>query len=147
MYHFAGASMTTATGTSRPSAADPVAPNSGELGRVGAKLFFAVADEWQLTQEQRCRLTGVGRTTLHNWRRKVDAGEPLPLPADTLERLSYISGIYKALQILLPTRQQWAEWVRRPNRDFGGQSALDRMLGGQVVDLADVRRYLDAQRG
>ncbi len=136
--------MTTATGTSRTSAA---APDPSELGRVGAKLFFAIADEWQLTQEQRSRLAGVGRTTLHNWRRKVDAGEALPLPADTLERLSYISGIYKALQILLPTRQQWAEWVRRPNRDFGGQSALDRMLGGQVVDLADVRRYLDAQRG
>ena len=123
------------------------APAAAELGRVGAKLFFAIADEWQLSQEQRCRLAGVGRTTLHNWRRKVDAGEALPLPADTLERLSYISGIYKALQILLPTRQQWAEWVRRPNRDFGGQSALERMLGGQVVDLADVRRYLDAQRG
>jgi len=133
--------------TAPKSTPNPAALNPGELGRVGAKLFFAIADEWQLTQEQRCRLAGVGRTTLHNWRRKVDAGEPLPLPADTLERLSYISGIYKALQILLPTRQQWAEWVRRPNRDFGGHSALDRMLGGQVVDLADVRRYLDAHRG
>jgi hypothetical protein len=30
---------------------------------------------------------------------------------------------------------------------FGGKSALDRMLAGRVVDLADVRRYLDAERG
>ena len=28
-----------------------------------------------------------------------------------------------------------------------GKSALERMLAGRVVDLADVRRYLDAQRG
>jgi len=27
------------------------------------------------------------------------------------------------------------------------QSALERMRGGRVVDLADVRRYLDSQRG
>jgi hypothetical protein len=118
-----------------------------DLGRVAAKLFLAICTEWQLTQEQRAVLAGVGRTTLHNWKQKVEAGEPVAMPADTLERLSYVAGIYKALQILLPARPQWAEWVRRPNRDFGGQSALERMLGGRVVDLADVRRYLDAQRG
>jgi hypothetical protein len=41
------------------------------------------------------------------------------------------------------------EWVRRPNAAplFGGRSALDRMLGGQVADLYVVRQYLDAQRG
>ena len=27
------------------------------------------------------------------------------------------------------------------------ETALERMLGGRVVDLADVRRYLDAERG
>lgn len=117
------------------------------LGRVAAKLFFAIADEWALTQPQRATLVGVGRTTLHNWKHKVEAGDPLLLPADTLERLSYIAGIYKALQILLPTREQWAQWIKKPNRDFGGHSALEHMLGGHVVDLADVRRYLDGQRG
>ena len=41
------------------------------------------------------------------------------------------------------------EWVRRPNSAplFNGQSALQRMLGGQVADLYVVRQYLDAQRG
>jgi hypothetical protein len=40
-------------------------------------------------------------------------------------------------------------WVKKPNsaRGFGGKSALERMLAGRVLDLADVRRYLDAQRG
>ena len=66
---------------------------------------------------------------------------------DTLERLSYVAGIYKALQLLFPNAEQWSGWIRRPNRDFGGRPALEHMLGGRVIDLADVRRYLDAQRG
>ncbi len=119
-----------------------------QLGRVAAKLFLAITGEWGLTDEQRRVLAGASsRTTILNWKHKVAAGEPLALQQHTLERLSYVSGIYKALQLLFPQREQWAAWVHRPSRDFGGQSAMQRMLGGNTVDLADVRRYLDAQRG
>ena len=71
------------------------------------------------------------------------------LSADTVERISYVIGIYKALRILLPTAEAAHAWVRKPNAAyaFGGKSALERMLGGRVVDLVDVRRYLDAERG
>ena len=66
-----------------------------------------------------------------------------------LERLSYLFGIYAALQILLPVAERADEWVRKPNSAplFGGRPALERMLGGQVSDLFVVRQYLDAQRG
>jgi len=39
--------------------------------------------------------------------------------------------------------------VRKPNNEplFGGRSALERMLSGQVADLYVVRQYLDAERG
>lgn len=115
---------------------------------VAVKLFFGITQEWQLTDEQRCILAGLGtRTTLHNWRQKLAANEPIKLSKDTLERLSYLSGIYKAVQLLFSDPQQWQHWIRKPNRDFGGMSALERMLGGNVVDLSDVRRYLDAWRG
>ena len=71
------------------------------------------------------------------------------LSADTVERISYVMGIYKALRILLPTAEAAHAWVKKPNAAYGfaGKSALERMLGGRVVDLADVRRYLDAERG
>ena len=71
------------------------------------------------------------------------------LSSDTLERISYVMGIYKALHILLPTKEMADGWVKKPNtaQGFGGRSALERMLAGRVLDLADVRRYLDAQRG
>jgi len=120
----------------------------GALGRVAAKLFLGVTDEWRLTDAQRLVLAGhESRTTLNQWRHKIAAGEGIKLSRDTLERLSYVAGIYKALQLLFPNPEQWAEWIRRPNRDFGGRTALDHMLAGKVVDLADVRRYLDAWRG
>jgi hypothetical protein len=63
--------------------------------------------------------------------------------------VSYVLGIYKALQILLPQQAAADAWVRRPNAAplFGGRPALDRMLSGNVADLYVVRQYLDAQRG
>ena len=59
------------------------------------------------------------------------------------------SGIYKSLQILIPDARAADEWVRKPNAapPFGGRSALERMLSGQVADLYVVRQYLDAERG
>ena len=66
-----------------------------------------------------------------------------------MDRISYILGIYKALQILLPDTGAADNWIRQPNNAsfFNGQSALDRMRGGKVADLYVVRQYLDAQRG
>lgn len=120
----------------------------GKLGRVAAKLFLGITDEWRLTDSQKLVLAGhESRTTLNQWRRKIDAGEEIRLSRDTLERLSYVAGIYKALQLMFPNPVQWAEWIHKPNRDFGDRPALDHMLAGRVVDLADVRRYLDAWRG
>ncbi|HET8881082.1 MAG TPA: MbcA/ParS/Xre antitoxin family protein, partial [Solimonas sp.] len=71
------------------------------------------------------------------------------LSRDVMERISYVLGIYKALQILFPQAERADEWVRRPNDAplFAGRSALDRMLSGNVADLFVVRSYLDAQRG
>ena len=121
---------------------------NSEMSRVAVKLFFAITNEWDLTDEQRCILAGLAtRTTLMNWRQKLEAKEPVKLSRDTLERLSYIAGIYKALQILFTEKANWRDWVTKPNEDFGGQSALQRMLAGNMLDLADVRRYLDGWRG
>ena len=37
--------------------------------------------------------------------------------------------------------------IRSANDAFGGASALDLMLGGELTDIMRVRRYLDAERG
>ena len=86
------------------------------------------------------------RSTYFKWKRDPGSAR---LTKEKLERLSYIFGIYKALQILLPKPESADHWIHRPNEatPFGGQSALDRMLSGNVSDLYVVRQYLDGQRG
>jgi len=109
------------------------------------RTFFRLADAWQLSVAEQTTLLGVARTTLYQWKQ----GKVAPLDRHLLERLSHLFGIYSSLQILFPSPRRADEWLRKPNSApmFAGKSALDRMLGGQVSDLYEVRRYLDAQRG
>jgi hypothetical protein len=118
----------------------------GAAGGAGLRAFTSIAEHWGLSVADQLKLLGIAsRSTFFKWRREH---EPR-LPQDTLERLSYILGIYKALQILLPNPRAADEWVRKTNQapPFGGRSALERMLSGQVADLYIVRQYLDAERG
>jgi hypothetical protein len=118
---------------------------SAEAAAAALRTFWRLADAWKLSAQEQTTLLGVGRTTLYQWKQ----GKVGPLDRHVLERLSYLFGIYAALQILLPVRERADEWIRKPNAAplFGGRSALERMLGGQVADLFVVRQYLDAQRG
>jgi hypothetical protein len=70
------------------------------------------------------------------------------LDADTLTRLSYLVGIFKALNILYSEALADA-WIKRPNanRIFGGQTPLAYMIKGGLPALQVVRRLLDARRG
>jgi hypothetical protein len=115
-------------------------------GAAGLRAFSRIADLWHLSVAEQMTLLGLSsRSTYFKWRKEPQ----VRLPRDTLERISYLLGIYKALQLLLPDTRAADEWIRRPNEAavFGGRSALDRMLSGNVADLYIVRQYLDAQRG
>jgi hypothetical protein len=116
------------------------------LSGPALRTFFRIAELWGLSADEQMTLLGVtARSTFFKWKKATD----VMLPKDTLERISYVLGIYKALQILLPDETAADAWIKRPNDAplFAGQSALDRMLSGQVADLFVVRQYLDAQRG
>jgi hypothetical protein len=108
--------------------------------------FLRIADRWKLDVDKQLTLLGApARSTFFRWKK----GQDVNLSMDTLERISYILGIFKALHILLPDEDAADAWVNKPNTAplFAGKSALDRMLSGHVSDLYEVRRYLDAQRG
>jgi hypothetical protein len=120
--------------------------DSVEIGATALSAYFNITAAWGLSaEEERTLLGSPPRSTFFKWKSERAAR----LSADTIERISYVMGIYKALRILLPTAEAAHAWVRKPNTaaGFGGKSALERMLGGRVIDLADVRRYLDAERG
>ena len=116
------------------------------LSGPALRTFFRIAELWRLSVAEQMTLLGLSaRSTYFKWKK----GSEVALPKDTLERISYITGIYKALQILLPDESAADEWVKRPNAapPFNGSSALGRMMSGQVADLFLVRQYLDAERG
>lgn len=116
------------------------------LSAAALRTFFNIARDWGLSTSEQMQLLGLNASsTYFKWKKDPDVA----LPRDTLERISYILGIYKALQILLPDPAAADAWVRKPNSAplFGGRSALARMLSGNVADLYVVRQYLDAQRG
>lgn len=61
--------------------------------------------------------------------------------------MSNILGVHKALRILFAEPQRGYDWVKKANSDLGGRSALEVMLGGGLMDIVRIRRYLDAARG
>ena len=130
----------------QPRHADATGFDPDELGATALTAFFNITAGWGLSaEEERTLLGSPPRSTFFKWKSERTAR----LSADTLERISYVMGIYKALRILLPTEEAANDWIKKSNtgRGFNGKSALDRMLAGRVIDLADVRRYLDAERG
>ena len=119
--------------------------NTATAAEAALRTFWRLAEAWNLTVAEQITLLGVARTTLYQWKQ----GKVGPLDRHVLERLSYLFGIYAALQILLPVPERANEWIRKPNTApfLAGSSALDRMMGGQVADLFVVRQYVDAERG
>ena len=126
---------------------DAPVPSAAQMSAAGLRAFVRIAEAWGLTVDEQLVLLGQPpRSTFFAWRKHP---EKATLPRDTLERLSNLLGIYKSLQILLPEAAAADAWVRQPNSaaPFGGGTALQRLLAGNVSDLNFVRRYLDGVRG
>jgi hypothetical protein len=68
------------------------------------------------------------------------------LEADVLVRISYLVGIFKALNSLHGEKLA-DQWVKLPNsnRIFGGSTPLEYMIRGGVEGMQNVRRLLDAR--
>lgn len=118
-----------------------------QVNRAALQAFFGITNDWKLTtKEQRILLGSPSESTFFKWKRAKDGH----LSADTLDRVSYIMGIHKALRIIFGDIKSVERWIHEPNEAplFGGRNALDFMTaGGHMEDLASVRRYLDAERG
>lgn len=121
-----------------------------QLSRVALESFFAISSAWQLTIDEQLIILGQpARATLFNWRKKLASGLTVHLNQDTIERISYLLGIHKALTMLLSHPNEIPAWIRKPINiePFYGVTALERMLKGQMMDLAFVRQFLDGWRG
>lgn len=114
-----------------------------QLAGPGWRTFQNIAATWGLTTEQRCMVLGIDRASMD----RLAANDGAMMTDDTLGRISYVLGIYKALHTLLPIPERADKWVSAPVSapHFGGRTAIEIMTTGRVEDLAAVRAYLDAQ--
>lgn len=121
-------------------------PERERLSPSALKAFFSIVERWKLRDEDARQLLG-GVTNGPYYAMKKNP-EGRVLDADKLLRISYLVGIFKALNIL--HGQPLAdEWVRLPNtnRIFVGSTPLAYMMKGGAPAMQTVRRLLDARRG
>jgi uncharacterized protein (DUF2384 family) len=122
----------------------PALNKAADRQALALQGFFSIMGHWKADNAAaRTMLGSPPERTFYEWKK----GKAAKLPEDTLRRIGYVAGIWKALQILYSEPANADEWVRRPNRFFGGQTPLQRMAAGDVTDLAAVRAYVDAARG
>ena len=110
-----------------------------------AAMFRAVVNlfgRWELTDEQAATLLDMPVRTYRRWK----AGEQGRIDRDAKARLSNLMGVHKALRIIFREPQRGYGWIKASNQAFGGRTALEIMLGGELTDLMRVRRFLDAER-
>ncbi len=75
--------------------------------------IFNIFSRWNLAGGQQMTLLGLNNEkTLYNWKNHPEKAR---LTRDLLERASYILGIYKSLQILLPDQALADRWLSTPN--------------------------------
>jgi Protein of unknown function (DUF2384) len=124
----------------KPFTPEPITDEeAAAMFRAALNLFRL----WGVTDDQAATLLDLPRRTFARWK----AGEVGRIGRDGKARLSNLMGIHQALRILFREAPRGYAWIKAPNDAFGGRSALDVMLGGELTDLMRVRWYLDAERG
>jgi uncharacterized protein (DUF2384 family) len=134
------ATLTRVASEPRPFSPEPITDEeAAAMFRAGLNLFRL----WGVNDDQAATILDVPRRTFARWK----AGELGRFGRDGKARLSNLLGVHKALKIVFGDASRGYAWIKAPNQAFGGRSALDVMLGGELTDLMRVRRYLDAERG
>lgn len=115
------------------------------LSPSGLKAFFKIMEHWQVRDESARALLG-GVTNGPFYEMKKNSARVLD--ADKLTRISYLIGIYKALNIVYGKKLA-NEWILLANDNtiFGGNSPLEYMIRGGIPAMHTVRRLLDFRRG
>lgn len=115
------------------------------LSPAAMRTFFNIMDRWEIRDEDgRALLGGVSNGAFYDMKKSPDR----VLEADRLLRISYLIGIFKALNILYSEKlaDSWIQ-LANSNRIFGGQAPLAYMIKGGLPAMQIVRRLLDARRG
>ena len=126
-----------------PDLTDPATRK--RLSPAAVEAFFKIAEYWDLTNEDAMALLG---GVSHGRYYQLKRSRKGVLTQDELTRISFLIGIFKALNILF-SRKLASQWVSRPNDNpmFGNAPPLELLVRGGVPGMLGVRRLLDSRRG
>jgi uncharacterized protein (DUF2384 family) len=115
------------------------------LSASALKAFFNVVTAWHVRDEDAMALLGGMASSSYYALKKASKRV---LDADVMLRISYLIGIFKALNIL-HSENLADRWITLPNGNpiFAGATPLQYMLRGGIPGMQVVRRLLDARRG
>jgi hypothetical protein len=114
------------------------------LSPAALRAFFTIMTRWQVRDEDaRALLGGVTNGPFYEMKKNPER----VLDVDRLLRISYLIGIFKALNVLYSEALADA-WMRHPNTNdiFAGQTPLAYLTTGGLPAMQVVRRLLDARR-
>jgi hypothetical protein len=115
------------------------------LSPSAIKAFLKIVALWEVRDENaRQLLGGMSNGAFYELKK---AGTRL-LDQDRLTRISLITGIFKALNILYGKKLA-DRWPQLPNTNpiFGGETPLAYMIKGGMPAMLRVRQLLDSRRG
>src|SRR5271154_2960840 len=115
------------------------------LSPSAVRAFLRICELWRLRDEDaRLLLGGISNGAFYELKRKARG----TLDQDRLTRISILTGIFKALNILYSKRLA-DRWLQLPNENpmFAGNTPLGYMVRGGQPAMLRVRQLLDARRG
>jgi Antitoxin Xre-like helix-turn-helix domain len=115
------------------------------LSPAALRAFFNIMDRWEIRDDDARQLMGgISSGAYYEFKKKPNR----ILDQDRLQRISYLIGIFKALNILYGTRLA-DKWIQLANTNplFTGRTPLTYMMQGGTPAMEVVRRLLDARRG
>ena len=115
------------------------------LSPPAAKAFMKIRELWQLRDEDaRKLLGGISNGAFYEWKKKARG----TLDQDRLTRISLLTGIFKALNILY-SKKLADQWIQLPNDNpmFEGETPLTYIFKGGMPAMLRVRHLLHSRGG
>ncbi len=119
-------------------------PERERLSGAALQAFFSIANRWSIRDEDARELLGGVSNGPYYQMKKSQEGRTLS--ADELFRISYLIGIFKALNTLhgQPLADRWIR-LANSNRIFASQTPLEFMKKGGQQAMEIVRELLEAR--
>ena len=115
------------------------------LSSGAGRAFFSIIAHWKIRDADARRLLGGMSNGAYYALKK---GGDSALDEDKLRRISYLVGIFKALNILY-SEELADRWMQLPNKNriFSGVTPHEYLIKGGLPAFATVRKLLDSRRG